>query len=118
MAGLTRRKFTEEFKLEAVRLASMGERSAKEVASDLGIGESVLHRWKKEFRDRTANGLSGGLSNGKVTGKVLPGSIFPGHGKLTPQDEELRQLRQENAILRQERDILKKATAYFAKESR
>jgi transposase len=46
------------------------------------------------------------------------GDVFPGNGKLTSQDEELRRLRHENAVLREERAILKKATAFFARESR
>ncbi len=49
---------------------------------------------------------------------VAASDVFPGNGKLTSQDEELRRLRRENAVLREEREILKKATAFFARESR
>jgi transposase len=49
---------------------------------------------------------------------VRGSDVFPGNGKLTSQDEEIRQLRREVGLLREERDILKKATAFFAKESR
>lgn len=113
--SVQRRRFSEEFKLEAIRLAGQGDRLVKDVAADLGIAVSLLHRWKKEFRNRSASGLPGG---GKVTTRIPSGSIFPGHGRLTPQDEEIRQLKRELAVVTQERDILKKATVYFAKESR
>ncbi len=96
-----RRKFTREFKLEAVRLWKEGGKTAREVGSDLGINDQLLTRWHRQ------------LSNGKTAGEV-----FPGNGKLVSADEELRRLRRENAVLRQEREILKKAAAFFARESR
>ena len=96
-----RREFTPEFKLEAVRLAMSGEKSLRQVARDIGVHENLLRSWKRQALER-----SGGEE------------IFPGNGKLTSQDEELRRLRRELAVTRQERDFLKKATAFFAKESR
>jgi transposase len=96
-----RREFTPEFKLEAVRLATSGEKSLRQVAREIGVHENLLRSWKRQALER-----SGGEE------------IFPGNGKLTSQDEELRQLRRELAVTRQERDFLKKATAFFAKESR
>ena len=97
-----RRGFSKEFKLEAVRLASSGEKTLSHVARDLGIHPSLLTRWKREALESSS----------------VPDGIFPGNGKLTSQDEEIRRLRRELAIAREERDFLKKATAFFAKESR
>lgn len=102
MSG-TRRRFTREFKLEAVRLASEKGRRVSEVAEALGIRPDMLRNWKRQVEGRA------GLSSEDV---------FPGNGKRTSQEEEIRQLRRENELLRQERDFLKKAAAYFAKEPR
>lgn len=66
--------------------------------------ENLLRSWKRQALERSAASAGG--------------EIFPGNGKLTSQDEELRRLRRELAVTRQERDFLKKATAFFAKESR
>lgn len=93
-----RRKHTREFKIEAVRLITEQGLTVARVSKDLGINANMLTRWKKEFQGDEAQ-------------------AFPGKGNLRPEDEELRRLRRENALLRQERDILKKATAFFAKES-
>jgi transposase len=93
-----RKKYTREFKVEAVRLISGQDMTITRVSKDLGINPGLLGRWKKEFQSDTSQ-------------------AFPGKGHLKPEDEELRRLRRENALLRQERDILKKATAFFAKES-
>jgi transposase len=102
----SRRRFSREFKVEAVRLASAGDRSVAEVARELGMNAEVLRSWKRRMN----------------SGDGAPvADVFPGNGKLTSQDEELRRLRRENAILREEREILKKATAFaslFARESR
>ena len=69
--------------------------SVAEVARRLDVGESLLRTWKKAFEERG-------------------GAAFPGQGNPTPADDELRRLRTENARLRAERDLLKKAAAYFA----
>ena len=95
----TRRKYSREFKVEAVRMITQQNLSVAEVARDLDVSGTVLRRWKKEL-----------ASEGK--------QAFPGNGKLTDEQEELRKLREENRQLRMERDILKKATAFFAKESK
>jgi transposase len=95
-----RRRFTQEFKLEAVRLAAVGDRRVSEVARDLGISADMLRQWKRQAETRSGHS---------------PADIFPGNGKLMSQDEEIRKLRRENAVLREERDILGKATAFFAK---
>jgi len=68
-----------------------------DVARELGIGENLLHRWKKKSEE----------------GKI---ESFPGKGRLSLEDDELRQLRRENKRLRMERDILKKAVAIFSEE--
>ena len=93
-----RRNYTREFKAQAVgRIAAQGK-SLAEVARELGLGESLLRSCKVAL---AAQGEQ----------------AFPGKGKLTAGDEELRRLRVENQQLRRERDILKKATAFFARES-
>lgn len=99
----SRRTFTPEFKLEAVRLASMGDRRVSDVARELGLNAEMLRQWKRQ-----AGGRAG-----------QPGrDVFPGQGKLTSQDEEIRRLRREVTVLREEREILKKATVFFAKDTR
>jgi len=91
----SRTTYTAEFKLQAVRMIADQKLSAAEVARRLGLGENLVHSWKKAFREQGE-------------------AAFPGHGHLSPADEELRRLRAENARLRAERDLLKKAAAYFA----
>ncbi len=88
----TRRKYTKEFKEEAVNLAEKSENKS-EVARDLGIHISLLGRWKRELLER-----------GKTT--------FPGNGK--PRDEEIIQLKKENNRLKEEVEILKKAVGIFS----
>jgi transposase len=95
----TRQKFTREYKLEAVRLCSEGARSVAQVAEDLGIRADQLYKWRREF-DSAGN------------------AAFPGNGKISSQDEELHRLRRELRRVTEERDFLKKATVFFAKESR
>ena len=99
-----RRQFTREFKLEAVRLISSGERKVEELARDLGVRADILRGWKKQAEGRA------GLKNDD--------DVFPGNGKLTSRDEEIRALRRELEEVKQERDFLKKAATYFAKGSR
>ena len=95
--GKKRRQFTKEFKIEAVRLIVEAGRKVSEVARELGIAEALLARWKKKYEE----------------GKADP---FPGKGRLSLEDDELRRLRRENERLRMERDILKKAVAIFSEE--
>jgi transposase len=90
-----RRKYTREFKLEAIRLHETSGKSASQIERELGIGKGNLWRWKRKLkRDRE--------------------QAFPGHGRLTPEQERIRQLERENEILRQQRDILKKAVVIFS----
>ena len=94
----TRRQYTKEFKQDAVRLVTDQGYKVTEAARNLGIDRSMLARWIKEQADD-------------------PGEAFRGQGQRTAEQEELRRLRQENRRLKMERDILKKATAFFASES-
>lgn len=95
-----RRQYTREYKIEAVRLLQESGRSKAQIARELGIHDSLLTRWKAQLEARPA------------------AEAFPGHGNVSAAEEEIRRLRRENEALRQERDFLKKATAYFARESR
>ena len=100
MAGKKGRKvYTREFKIEAVRLAAQPGMTLSGVARDLGITQGVIGNWKRMLGNEPDRGS-------------------PPTGRLSAEAEENQRLRNENAILREERDILKKAAAYFAKESR
>lgn len=90
------RRFTKEFEAEAVRLVQTSGRTQREVAEDLGVGLSTLVRWIGRSRDREID--------------------HPPEGRQEDVAAELKRLRRENEVLRQERDILKRATAFFAKE--
>lgn len=93
-----RRIFSREFKLEAVRLVTERGVAVAQAVKDLEVHENVLRKWVRELRD-------------------APQEAFPGNGKQKAQDAEIARLRKEFAKLKMERDILKKAAAYFAKES-
>ena len=95
--GEARRKYTREFKLEAVRMSEDPDRTAAEVARALGITPSILYRWRQAFRSEGPE-------------------AFPGHGKLPESEEEVRQLQRELERVTEERDILKKAIAIFSRE--
>ncbi len=90
-----RKTYTAEFKVNAVRMVTDQKLSVAEAARRLGIGENLLRLWKQAFLGRGTD-------------------AFPGHGCLSPADEELHRLRAEVVRLRAERDLLKKAAAYFA----
>ena len=94
----TRREFSREFKLEAVRLVKERGVTAAQAARDLDVHENVLRKWVREL---TAD----------------PQQAFPGKGVIKPEQAEIDRLRKEVAKLKMKRDILKKAAAYFAKES-
>jgi transposase-like protein len=97
MARKKRRKFTPEFKAEAARLCKVGDRNIAKVAADLDLTETALREWVKRA-DIDA-------------GKGPPGAL------TTVEREELQRLRRENKRLQMERDILKAAATFFAKES-
>lgn len=94
-----RRVFTVEFKREAVKLVRERGVAISQAAKDLGLHDNVLRKW---VRDAQANGPA----------------AFPGRGKQRPDDAEVSRLKRELAKAQTERDILKKAIAYFAKEPR
>jgi transposase len=98
MSTKSRRQYTEEFKTEAVRLVRDSARPVAQVARDLGIADHLLYRWRAEQQQAEGRGQT--------------------RQSLRAEQAELIQLRRENAVLKQERDFLKRAAAFFAKESR
>lgn len=95
---IRRTKFTKEFRDEAVRLVSVGDRTMAEVARDLGVNDRTLWNWVHQAEVDASAGSKGALT--------------------AEEREELRKLRREVAQLREEREILKKATAFFAKQNK
>lgn len=94
-----RKKYTKEFKLDAVSLVLEQGYTRAEASKNLGINPNVLSRWIKEFESDD-------------------GQAFRGNGKLTPELEEIRKLKAQVKRLEMEREILKKATVFFAKETK
>lgn len=94
-----RRKYTKEFKAQAVALSRRPGMNVRQAAQDLGINETMLYDWAKKADTEGSD-------------------AFRGHGIRTEQAARIAALEQEVRILREERDILKKATAFFAKERR
>ena len=93
-----RRTYTAEFKAEAVKLVTEKGYSVAEAARSLGLGDSLLRSWVAALQEKGPD-------------------AFPGNGRQGPHEEELRRLKAENKRLLAERDILKKATAFFAREA-
>ncbi len=93
-----RKHYSKQFKIDAVKLITEQGYNVSEAARNLGIHHSSLRRWKKQLE-----------TDGN--------QAFPGKGYMTTEKDELYRLRKENKRLRMEREILKKATAFFAKES-
>ena len=94
----TRRKFTEEFKARAVRLVLKEGRTVAQVSRDLDLAESVLHSWVKQAKIDRGMGPPGALTS--------------------EERDELARLRKEVRVLREEKEILRKAAAFFAKDGR
>ena len=84
------RIYTREFKLEAVRLSESSEKTVAQIARDLGVPERVLYRWRHELRDQAER-------------------AFPGKGHQSELEEEIRRLRRDLELVKQEREVLKKA---------
>lgn len=94
-----RKSHTKEFKLEAVRLLDRGDKPAAELARELNVRRNQLYKWKEQLAGRGEG-------------------AFPGHGRRVVREDEVAQLKRELTRVTEERDILKKAAVYFAKESR
>lgn len=95
---MAKRTFTREFKVEAVKLVRERGISVSQASRDLGIHLNVLRKWLKDYDQD-------------------PQQAFPGQGQMRPEQAEIKRLKKEVARLKMERDILKKAAAFFAKES-
>lgn len=94
----TRRQFSRDFKVDAVKHVTERGVDVSQATRDLDVGETVLRRWMRELTQD-------------------PQQAFPGKGVMKPEQAEIERLRNEVAKLKMERDILKKAAAYFARES-
>ncbi len=95
---MQRRKFSREYKLEAVKLVKERGVAVAQAARDLDVHENVLRKWVREYGDD-------------------PSQSFPEKGQMKPEQLEIDRLRREVAKLKAERDILKKAAAYFARDA-
>jgi len=95
MTKRNRRDYTDEFKLEAIRLVDETEKTMAQVSRDLGIGSNLIGRWRKEFADRKVEA-----------------------GQVDDKDAEIRRLKAELRDLKEDHDIVKKAAAYFARNNR
>ena len=94
---MARRRYSPEYKQEAVSLVQQSDIPISEIARNLGINDNMLRRWVKEYADPDKKS-------------------FPGHGM--PRDAEITRLKRELLQVKKERDFLKEAAAYFAKESK
>lgn len=94
-----RKSYDRQFKMDAVNLVLEGKRTAQEIARDLGIDTNTLYRWKRELGRDSSN-------------------AFPGKGRLSGQEEELRRLRRELEQAKEDREILKKALEFFSKHGK
>jgi transposase len=89
-----RKTYTREFKLEALQLLTTSGKTISQIERDLGLSQGTVFRWRHQLNQQQTE-------------------AFPGRGRLPATEERLRQLERENAILREERDILKKAISVF-----
>lgn len=94
---MVRERHTEEFKREAVKLSLTSGLPRRAIADDLGIGKSTLSKWIRTYREEQSSFHDGGLQENSL-------------------QKELVRLQRENKVLREERDLLKKATAFFASQ--
>lgn len=93
---LRRRRYDKQFKLDAIRLVKHSDRTVSEIARELGIRRELVYQWRQQL-------------------ETDPENAFPGKGRLKPEEEEIRRLRQELERVTEERDILKKALSIFSK---
>lgn len=96
-----RRKYSKEFKLEAIRMYENGERSQAEIERELGITKGLLGKWQEAF-----------------VRQPKKGEAFPGNGRLTETEGRIRQLERENALLKEDKEILKKVLGMYSKDGR
>jgi transposase-like protein len=101
--GAHRRDFSAEFKANAVRLVRTGDKQVAALARELNVSRQLLYKWVRQADSRKGKPLS---------------DVFPGHGKRPREQAELDRLRRENARLKTDVEILKKAKAFFAKHHR
>jgi len=99
MARRAYRRFSKEFKLEAIRLAEESGKPKAQVARELGIRVNQIGKWRKQLEEQ-------------------PAEVSSDKGSHAEQDDELKRLRRELADTREENEILKKAAAYFARNQR
>jgi transposase len=96
-----RRKYSKEFKLEAIRMYENGERSTTEIEQELGITAGLLWKWKESLNKQAKKN-----------------EAFPGNGRLTDTEARIRQLERENALLKEDKEILKKVLTMYSKDGR
>jgi transposase len=95
MSTENRKKYDKEFKINAVRLHETSGKRLRDIEDELGIGQGCISHWKKSLKEE-------------------PETVFPGNGNLNEKDKEMAKLKRENEILKEERDILKKALGIFS----
>ena len=96
-----RRHYSKEFKLEVIRMYENGERTQTEIEHELGITKGLLGKWKEALEQQPKKG-----------------EAFPGNGRLTETEAHIRQLERENALLKQDKEILKKVLVMYSKDGR
>jgi transposase len=96
-----RKKYSKQFKLDAIQMYENGEKSMALVERELGITDGLLAKWRDDLQ-RVKD----------------PASVFPGNGNLPEQEARIRQLERENAQLRQEKEILKKVLGIYSKDTK
>lgn len=99
--SVKRRKYSKQFKLDAITAYEAGEKSMAQMERELGIADGLLRRWRMELRKASDHE-----------------EIFPGNGNLPDSEARIRQLERENAELRQEKEILKKVLGIYSKDTR
>jgi transposase len=99
--SVKRKKYSKEYKLDAIQQYENGEKSMSQVERELGITDGLLSKWREDLQQ--ANG---------------PSNAFPGNGNLPEQEARIRQLERENAQMKQEKEILKKVLGIYSKDAR